>query len=129
MPTVFSFRFFFFSLSLSLFPNILKRNIARSCLAYERNGPLCEKRVGSGADDTEGSMIVRENVYERGKRKESKTTHGALCELHTETLRSYETIAERSIQYLLRYSVSIDRKEFFDIKDREIQSCARTKRK
>lgn len=115
------FPFVFLALSISfLSPTEYFRNEIppRSCLIRERNGPLCEKRVG-GVDDTEGSMIeVRENVHERGKRKGRKVVERRdwRCIVRaaylTETLRSCERrehIGEQQYPISLTIAGSIER--------------------
>lgn len=62
----------FLTLSLSLsflsLTEYFRNEISPEAISYMKETVHCAKKaLGSGADDTEGSMIVRENVYEEEK--------------------------------------------------------------
>lgn len=61
---------FSYSLSLSFLSltEYFRNEISPEAISYMKETVHCAKKaLGSGADDTEGSMIVRENVYEEEK--------------------------------------------------------------
>lgn len=134
------FPFVFLALSISfLSPTEYFRNEIppRSCLIRERNGPLCEKRVRGGGwyrrfDDRGSRKCARAWQAER-KKSSSKArlaVHCASCVPNWNVTILWKTGTHRRTTISnISYDSWIDRKEFFDIEDRGIQSCATNEKK